>query len=67
MAGENTPARASSTLDSVLSEAYVLNLGTLLAQLEGPDFEQLAYRIRTSSALPEVEIEWVSVMMRALA
>jgi MoxR-like ATPase len=67
VAEENTPARAPSTLDSILSEAYVLNLGTLLAQLEDPDFEQLAYRIRTSSALPEEEVEWVSVMMKALA
>jgi MoxR-like ATPase len=67
VAEENAPARAPSTLDSILSEAYVLNLGTLLAQLEDPDFEQLAYRIRSSSALPEAEVEWVSVMMRALA
>jgi MoxR-like ATPase len=58
-----TPA----AIDSVLSEAYVLNLGTLLAQLEEPDFEQLVHRIQVSSALPQKEVEWVSVMMRALA
>ena len=55
------------SLDSILSEAYVLNLGTLLAQLEAPDFEQLAHRIQASSALSQKEVEWVSVMMRALA
>lgn len=61
------PATAPGTLDSILSEAYVLNLGTLLAQLEEPDFDQLGYRIQMSSALSQEEIEWVSVMMRALA
>jgi MoxR-like ATPase len=64
-AGENDAA--PSTMDSILSEAYVLNLGTILAQLEEPDFEQLAHRIRTSSALSQKEVEWVSKMMRALA
>lgn len=54
-------------LDLMLSEAYVLNLGTLLAQLEEPDFAQLVERIRVSAALTEEEIEWVSRMMRALA
>lgn len=63
----SSPAVAHGVIDSVLSEAYVLNLGTLLAQLEEPDFEQLAHRIQASSALPQKEIEWVSVMMRALA
>ncbi|WBQ05059.1 AAA family ATPase [Kribbella sp. CA-293567] len=70
------PARATGgqghgilagAMDSSLSEAYVLNLGTLLAQLEEEDFEQLIYRVRESTALPEKEIEWVSVMIRALA
>lgn len=64
---QDDSAAAPSIVDSVLSEAYVLNLGTLLAQLEEPDFQQLAYRIQMSSALPQKEVEWVSVMMRALA
>jgi hypothetical protein len=63
----SSSAVAPNVVDSILSEAYVLNLGTLLAQLEEPDFEQLAYRIQASSALPQKEIEWVGVMMRALA
>jgi hypothetical protein len=54
-------------MGSILSEAYVLNLGTFLAQLEGPDFDQLAHRIKASSALSQKEVEWVSEMMRALA
>jgi len=64
---ENHPATDPDTFDSILSEAYVLNLGTLLAQLEEPDFDQLALRIQTSSALSQKEVEWVSIMMRALA
>jgi AAA domain (dynein-related subfamily) len=56
-----------SIADSILSEAYVLNLGTFLAQLEESDLEQLAYRIQTSSALTQKEVEWVSQMIRALA
>jgi MoxR-like ATPase len=66
---EPAPA-ANGTIDAMqssLSEAYVLNLGTVLAQLEEEDFEQLAHRIRESSALTEEEIEWVSEMIRALA
>jgi hypothetical protein len=66
-AEENDPAAAQGIIDSILSEAYVLNLGTVLAQLEGPDFERLARQIQTSSALSQKEVEWVSVMMRALA
>jgi MoxR-like ATPase len=64
--GDN-PLMAQGSMGSILSEAYVLNLGTFLAQLEGPDFERLAHRIRASSALSQKEVEWVSEMMRALA
>lgn len=56
-----------NVLGSILSEAYVLNLGTLLAQLEEPDFARLTQRILSSTALAPEEIEWVSRMMRALA
>jgi MoxR-like ATPase len=63
----NNPTMAQGSMGSILSEAYVLNLGTFLAQLEGPDFERLAYRIQASSALSQKEVEWVSEMMRALA
>jgi MoxR-like ATPase len=62
---EGTQATVDS--DSILAEAYVLSLGTFLAQLEQPDFEQLELRIRRSSAMPEEEIEWVRVTIRALA
>jgi MoxR-like ATPase len=57
----------SEVMGSILSEAYVLNLGTLLAQLEEPDFEQLAQRVQASAALTAEEIEWVGRMMRSLA
>jgi MoxR-like ATPase len=59
--------QATVDSDSILAEAYVLSLGTFLAQLEQPDFEQLELRIRRSSAMPEEEIEWVRVTIRALA
>ncbi|MER5610751.1 AAA family ATPase [Streptomyces sp. NPDC002215] len=66
MAEENDPA-APSTADSILSEAYVLHLGTLLAQLEERDFEELSRRIQTASAISPKEVEWISVMIRSLA
>jgi MoxR-like ATPase len=56
-----------SGADAILSEAYVLNLGTFLAQLEELDFEQLALRIQAASALSRKEVEWISVMIRSLA
>ncbi len=64
---DNNPTAAQGSVDSILSEAYVLNLGTFLAQLEGPDFDRLAQRIQASSALSQKEVKWVSLMMRALA
>jgi MoxR-like ATPase len=54
-------------LGEVLAEAYVLNVGTHLAQLEEPDFANLMARIKSSSALTEDETKWVSGMMKALA
>ncbi|MDF9870698.1 AAA family ATPase [[Kitasatospora] papulosa] len=60
---EKTPSGA----DAILSEAYVLNLGTFLAQLEERDFERLALRIQEASALSQKEVEWISVMIRSLA
>ncbi|MGW0595511.1 AAA family ATPase [Streptomyces sp. NPDC002776] len=59
--------RTPSDTDAILSEAYVLNLGTFLAQLEERDFEQLALRIQEASALSRKEVEWISVMIRSLA
>jgi hypothetical protein len=63
---ENDPA-APITADSILSEAYVLHLGTLLAQLEERDFEELVRRIQTTSAISPEEVEWIRVMIRSLA
>lgn len=62
---DDGPALAVS--GETLSEAYVLNVGTLLAQLEEPDFDQLAQRIAGSAALTQEEIAWVGQMMLALA
>lgn len=53
--------------DTILTEAYVLHLGTLLAQLEEPDFDQLMHRVGTTAALNPEGIEWMSNMIRALA
>jgi MoxR-like ATPase len=50
-----------------LCEAYVLNAGTQLAQLEEPDFEQLRARLLANQGLTEGEMEWVKEMMKALA
>jgi MoxR-like ATPase len=65
-AEDNVPAAPGNT-DAILSEAYVLNLGTLLAQLEERDFEELVLRIQAASALSRKEVEWISVMIRSLA
>jgi hypothetical protein len=72
--GPATPANGVSesgvreaALGEVLAEAYVLNVGTHLAQLEEPDFANLMTRAKASSALTEDETKWVSGMMKALA
>lgn len=54
-------------LSEALCEAYVLNVGTQLAQLEEPDFEQLHSRLRGDTGLTEDELEWVKEMMNSLA
>lgn len=61
------PTITAEILGEILSEAYVLNVGTHLAQLEEPDFQQLMQRAKASFALTEGEVEWVSGMMQALA
>lgn len=57
----------AGALDLIVSEAYVLSLGTFLAQLEEPDLKQLMDKVRSSEALSESAIEWVTEMTRALA
>lgn len=52
---------------SILAEAYVLSLGTSLAQLEQTDLDDLEVRIRRSSALPEEEIKWLRAAIQSLA
>lgn len=56
-----------SALGDLLAEAYVLNVGTHLAQLEEPDFANLMLRAKASTALTDDEVKWVSGMMKALA
>lgn len=58
---------AVSEMGEILAEAYVLNVGTQLAQLEEPDFELLVQRIDSSVALTRGEIEWVRGMTKSLA
>lgn len=52
---------------AAVAEAYILNLGTMLAQLETTDFETLANRIRASGGLSAEEVEWVGAMLHNLA
>lgn len=56
-----------TALGEVFAEAYVVNVGTHLAQLEEPDFANLMERAKASSALTEDEATWVSGMMKSLA
>lgn len=65
--GLSTPTLREIDLGEVLAEAYVLNVGTHLAQLEEPDFANLMTRAKASLALTEDEAKWVSGMMKALA
>ena len=70
--GLRTPAAAGfqalpTFTDLIASEAYLLNLGTFLSQLEEPDLDQLVHRIRASGALTEKGVAWVTKMIRALA
>jgi hypothetical protein len=51
----------------IIGEAYLLNMGTLLAQLEEPDLNQLAQSIQASGVMSSEEVEWVIRMIRALA
>lgn len=55
-----------AVLDAI-TEAYVVNIGALLAQLEEPDFAELKQRLIDTTPLLEGELPWISEMIRALA
>jgi MoxR-like ATPase len=52
---------------SALCEAYVLNVGVQLAQLEEPDFDRLSERLLTNDLFSENDIAWLRDMIKALA
>lgn len=52
---------------TALCEAYVLNVGVQLAQLEEPDFNRLAERLLTTDLFSENDIAWLREMIKALA
>lgn len=51
----------------ILSEAYVVHVGTWLAQLEETDFEALKQRSLTKGIFAEGEWAWISSMLSSLA
>jgi MoxR-like ATPase len=67
LADDAPQASTSVSEDRIVSEAYVLHIGTSLAQLEEPDLNTLMSRIQASAALTPEGITWVTGMLRALA
>lgn len=67
VADVSPPAYDERVALDAITEAYVVNIGALLAQLEEPDFAELKQRLIGTTPLLEGELSWISEMIRALA
>jgi hypothetical protein len=58
---------ADQTYDAAICEAYVLNVGVQLAQLERPDLDQLCMRLQARVGLSISDVSWLREMLEALS
>lgn len=67
LANDDERPNTAPLSDEILAEAYVVHIGTWLAQLEPKDREALRDRIRQAGIFSDVEWGWIEAMIVSLA